>query len=111
MRHVLMVQNGTLLEEGMEALLLHESDFQVSGIVCKDETSFVQEVSSRRPDVVLLNEEGRLDSRRILELLGAVTALSALRVLIVRPDANTIDMYEKKQVVARQIDDLLSLIR
>ena len=111
MHRVLVVETGTLLDEGVESLLSQETDLQVSGICYADDVSFLEDVSQARPDVILLNEDGPLDSVRIFELLNSLPGLASLRLIIVRPDDNTIDMYEKKQVVATHSDDLLHLIR
>ena len=108
---VLVIETGTLLDDGVESLLGQETDLQVSGISYADGATFLEDVSQARPDVILLNENGPLDSARIFELLNGLPGLASLRLIIVRPDDNTIDMYEKKQVVATHIDDLLHLIR
>jgi DNA-binding NarL/FixJ family response regulator len=108
---VLVVEGGSLLEEGMEALLSREPDMQVIGIPFASETSFLQDVADMRPDVILMNEAGPLTSQRILELLKNLPTLAALRVITVRPQDNTIDLYERQRVVVTEVDDLLSLIR
>ena len=111
MHRVLVVESGSLLDEGVESLLIRETDMQVSGISYADDATFLQDVTHARPDVILLNEDGPLDSARIFELLRDLPGLASLRVIIVRPDDNAIDLYERKQVIATQSDDLLALIR
>lgn len=111
MPHVLVVESGRLLDEGVKRLLEQELDLQVSGVAYGDDASFLQDVSALRPDVILLNAEGPLDSTRILELLSGLPSLASLRLIVVRPDDNQIDMYEKKRVIAASRDDLLNLIR
>lgn len=111
MSHVLVVESGLLLDEGVERLLKRERDLQVSGIAYADDASFLQDVSALRPDVILLNAEGPLDSMRILELLSGLPSLVSLRLIVVRPDDNQIDVYEKKRVIVASRDDLLNLIR
>jgi DNA-binding NarL/FixJ family response regulator len=111
MPRVLVVESGLLLDEGVESLLGQELDLQVSGITYADDASFLDDVSTLRPDVILLNEAGPLDSLRILELLENIPTLASLRVVTVRRDDNTIDMYERKRVVATHSSDFFDLIR
>lgn len=110
-RRVMIVGSGSLLDEGVERLLRSRESIQVSGIVYSDDTSFLQDVSDMRPDVILLNEAGPLDSLRILELLKNIPTLASLRVVTVRTEDNTIDLYERRRVVATHSNDLLDLIR
>lgn len=110
-RRVMIVGSGSLLDEGVERLLRSRESIQVSGIVYSDDTSFLQDVSDMRPDVILLNEAGPLDSLRILELLKNIPTLASLRVVKVRTEDNTIDLYERRRVVATHSNDLLDLIR
>src|SRR3972149_5039421 len=98
MQRVLVVESGSLLDEGVASLLAQESDLHVSGIAYANDTAFLQDISDARPDVILLNEAGPLDSVRILELLKSIPTLASLRVIVVRLDDNVIDMYEKQSV-------------
>lgn len=111
MRRVLIIEGGSLLEEGMGALLAREPDLHVKGVSFADETTFLQDVAAMRPDVILMNESGPLTSERMLDLLKRVPALAGMRVILVRSQDNTINMYEHQQVVATKVDDLLNLVR
>jgi chemotaxis response regulator CheB len=110
-RRVLVVESGSLVEEGIESLLVREPDMHVIGIPFVGETAFLQEVADMRPDVILLNESGPLTSERILELLKRLPTLASLRVIMVRPGDNIINVYEHQQIVAAKVGDLLNLIR
>jgi hypothetical protein len=108
--HVLVLESGSsLLEEGVASILKGEFDLQVSGLAFTDEPAFVEQVAHLRPDVILMNAPGLLDSARIVELLKDLPTLATLRVICVRPNDNTIDVYERRQITA--VDDLFTLIR
>lgn len=111
MYHVLFVESGSLLDQGMESLLGREGDIQISGITYSDDDAFLRQISDLRPDVILTNAEGPLNSIQILELLEANPTLTTLKVIMVRPDDNVIDVYERQQVTARRSADLIALIR
>jgi hypothetical protein len=106
-----MIEGDSILDEAVATLLRRESDVQVSDVAYADDTTFLQDISRIRPDVILLNADGPLDSVRILDLLKDLPSLASLRVIVVRPEDNLIDMVEMKRVVATQSDDLLGLIR
>ena len=110
-RRVLIVASGSLLEEGMGSLLKRADDLQVSDIAYTDDTTFLQDLSDIRPDVILLNETGALDSVRILELLKGLPTLATLRVIVVRSDDNMIDVYERRRVATTQSADLIATVR
>ena len=111
MRRVLIVQSGSVLDEGVENLLMREADLEVSGRNYADEAAFVQDVVRTQPDAVVLNEAGPLNLARIMELLNDCPTLETVRVVIVRLDDNTIDVFERQRVIATQVGDLVRLIR
>jgi DNA-binding NarL/FixJ family response regulator len=110
-RRVLIVEGGSLLEESLQALLSREPDLQVMVASFADETAFLRDVAATRPDVILMSESGPLTSERMVELLKRVPALTWLRVIAVRPQDNTINVYEHQRVVINEVGDLLNLVR
>ena len=110
-RCVLVVEGGSMFEEGVETLLLREPDLQVIGAPFAGEAAFLEDVSDLRPDVILMSESGPLSSERILELLKDLPMLASLRVIMLRSDDDTLHVYEHRRVDAAQVDDLLDLIR
>jgi chemotaxis response regulator CheB len=110
-RCVLVVEGGSMMEEGVENLLLHEPDLQVIGAPFEGETAFLEDVAALRPDVILMNESGPLTSERILELLKTLPMLASLRVIMFRPEDDTLHVYEHRRVDDAAINDLLNLIR
>jgi chemotaxis response regulator CheB len=110
-RRVLVVEGGSLVEEGIENLLSREPDLQVIGVPFAGESALLQNVVDLHPDVILINESGPLTSERILELLKSLPKLASLRVIMVRADDSTIDVFEHQRVDATEVDDLLNLIR
>lgn len=120
-QRVFVVGTGSFFEQGVASLLSFGTDLHVSGVTYTDDDSFLEDVAENRPDVILLNEAGPLNSARILELLSA-TRLASLRVIVVRPDSNAIDVYERpsliaatmvyerQRIIATTSDDLIELV-
>jgi chemotaxis response regulator CheB len=110
-QRVLIVGTGSVLDDGIHQLLHDVPALRVSSIIFTTEDAFLDTLSGVCPDVIVLNEDCPLSSMRIFELLENVTKPIALRVLVLRADDNTIDMYERKQTKATATNDLLALIR
>lgn len=110
-RRVLVMENGSLFDEAMKALLTHDTGLTVSGVAYADETTFLNDVSRMSPDVIVLNDAGPLDAAQLCKLLEHVPAREALWVIVVRSDDNVIDLYKKQSVVASRSHDLIALIQ
>lgn len=109
---VIVVGASSLFEEGVTKLLAEEPNLQVSSITYIDDVTLLQEISHAQPDMVVLNEARLLDSVRTVELLMKILEdLTNSQVIVIRPDSNTIDIYEKREITAYEGGDLLALIR
>ena len=109
---VIVVGASSLFEEGVTKLLAEEPNLQVSSITYIDDITLLQEISHAQPDMVVLNEARLLDSVRTVELLMKILEdLTNSQVIVIRPDSNTIDIYEKREITAYEGADLLALIR
>jgi DNA-binding NarL/FixJ family response regulator len=110
-RRVLVMENGSLFDEAVKALLTHDTGLAVSGVTYADDATFLNDVSRMRPDVIVMHDAGPLDTARLCKLLEHFPAQEALWVIIVRSDDNMIDLYKKHSVVASQSHDLIALIQ
>ena len=109
--HVLLIESDLLLDHGVESVLLREHDVRVSSVSYTGDRAFLRDLIRIRPDTILLNESGPVSAVRLLDLLKGLPGLASVRVIVVRTDGNTIDLYEKRSIVATQSSDLLSLIQ
>lgn len=110
-RRVLVVENGSLLDEGVKSLLRRKTALKVSGVTYADEATLLKDISQLSPDVIVLNEAGPVDSVQICKLLKSLSAPTAWCVIVVRPDDNRIDLYKKQSVIASKSNDLIALIQ
>jgi DNA-binding NarL/FixJ family response regulator len=108
---VLLVECGSLFDEGLVSRLRREPDLQITTVASSDEEAFLCEVVRRSPDVILLNEAGPLGAMRVFSLLKGAPLSAPLRVITVRMDDNKIEKFEKQTVIAHQWGQLLALIR
>ena len=110
-KHVLIVGMGSLLYEGLESLLMHEPELQVATVTYSDLTTALKHLAPGFPDVIVLSECSPLDRTRTSELLHGISPQKTLRVIVIRPDSNILDVYDKQCLKATRNDDLINLIR
>ena len=110
-RRVLIVQSGSLFDEGLESMLAQQTDFQVIGVHYSDDARFLLTMQREHPDVILLFEDGPLEARRVLDLLEDAPTAAPLRVITVRSGGNSLEMYARQAITTAQSQDLFALIR
>ena len=108
-RRILIVDSGSLVEAGVEALLRREIDLVVNVCPFIGESAFTRTVANFRPDVIIVNEAGEVTAERVLELLAG--RLTTLRLIVVRSHDDALEVYEYRRAAASEVGDLLSLIR
>ena len=108
---VLIPESGSLLDEGLKSLLRRDGNLQIETVAFKDKALFFQDVARLCPEVIVWNEIGPLETIQWCELIDVIPQLMNLRVIVIHPDDNAIDVYEKQHVTATQISDLIAIIK
>ena len=111
MQKIVIVESGSLLEDGVEDILRQEDDFSISALTYRDDATFLSDLIDMQPDIILLNEEGPLNSAHVFKLLADWSFLVTVRIIAIHLEDNWIDLYERKRIFATQISDLTGLIR
>jgi hypothetical protein len=111
MQKVVIVESGSLLEDGVEHLLRQEEDLSILSLTYRDDAALLFDLIEMQPDIILLNEEGPLTPAHIYELLADWPFLDAARIIAIHLEDNWIDLYERKRILATQVSDLTGLIR
>jgi DNA-binding NarL/FixJ family response regulator len=93
-QRVFIVGDKSLFDEGLSNLLTFETNLLISGSGYNDESTFLRDVAQAQPHVVILNESAPLNPARLLDLLISIPSLAGWRVIIVRLNNNTIDVYD-----------------
>jgi hypothetical protein len=110
MTRVVMFDGGTLLGAGLVSMLTEDEALQVESIAYVDMTTLLRALEDRRPDVIVLTEESPLDATRLLDLLSVIRTNDWLRIIQIHHDDNTIDLYDKRQVMISQSQEVFKLI-
>lgn len=108
---VLFIESGSLFDDAVTSLLEHQGEIEVQTMDSQDKTLLFQEVSHLSPPTILVRGDGSWESARFCELAGALPTLTSLRVIVVHPDDNVIEVYERQRIIASQADDLIAIIK
>jgi hypothetical protein len=111
MQKIMIVESGSLLEDGVAHILRQEEDLSIASLAYHDDAAFLSGLIEVQPDIVLLNEDGPISSARVFELLVDWSFLVSVRIIAIHLEDNRIDLYERKRIFATQISDLTGLIR
>jgi hypothetical protein len=110
-QRVLIVGDGSLLDEGLRRLLAGKEFLEVANITYTDEATLRDHIFTLKPDTIVLYEGGPLSVNRVFELGADIPGLKRLRVITILVDSNAVDVVERRQVVAVGSADLLTLLR
>jgi hypothetical protein len=109
MHHVLVVGDGTLLDQGVTGLLSAEPDLQVSSVIYRTKDELTQTILKLQPEVIVISETSDFPTATIVDVINRVAARSKRMVIVVRPDSNIMEVSE--HVTALHSEDLLRRIR
>lgn len=90
---------------------MREPELQVATLTYSDAASFLKDSALLFPDVIVLCEARPLNWTRTSELLYGISPEETLRVIVIRPDDNILEVYDKQCQRATHNDDLINLIR
>jgi DNA-binding NarL/FixJ family response regulator len=108
---VLVIESGSLFDDAVTSLLKQNGEIQVLTTDFKDNTTLFQEISQLSPEAILMNGDGAWEAARFCEMADALPALARLRVIVVHPDDNVIEVYERQRILASQTNDLIAIIK
>jgi chemotaxis response regulator CheB len=108
-RRVLVVQGDSLMSSGVLRLLSDEPGLRVIGTKPADEGALLTKVARFRPDVVLVEAASHLTDP--VRLLSLVQHYPALRVVVMGPDRDVAEMYDRTEIVMAEVANLLAVLR
>ena len=109
MHHVLVIGNGTLLDQGMTHLLSAEPDMQVSSVSYHTEDELNQIILEVQPEVIVISETAGFPTATIVDALNRLAPVAKRMIIVVRPDSNIMEVSE--HITALHSEDLLRRIR
>jgi hypothetical protein len=107
--YVMLLDGNHILTAGLASLITENQELQLEHVTKVDDLSILAAINRRQPDVIVITESDPYELTRILELLESARPDSAWRIMIVRQDTNRIDVYDKRQVMINQRQDVIDL--
>lgn len=108
---VVIFDGRSLLGETAAQLLKREADIDVTVMPYLDRETSLHSLLDQVPDIILLDGTCPLKPNDVLKLLSEQSALLNVRVIYVHDDNNTIEVYQRRSIVATHSADLVTLIR
>lgn len=108
--HVLLIESGSVLDEGLKSLLAREPRLKVSAIEDGNRNAFLMSMENN-PDAIVLSELTRSDSLQTSEFLRELLPEENLRVIVVRLEDNLLEVYDKRCLRMQKDSDLIDLIQ
>lgn len=96
-QRILVVNRGSLLDEGIFRLISSESNLDVSTIDFEGEDVLVNDVVSRCPEVLVMGQTVSVKLEKLYTLLTSNPALSKLRMFIIHSNDNSVDIFSQQQ--------------
>lgn len=102
-KHVFIVGNGSLFDEGIVELLIGGSRLMVSHIIYPDDGTLLEAVKRDQPDAILICETANLEIEKIIDSISIDPIAIGLCILAVRLSNPVIEVYEKPILNAGKI--------
>lgn len=109
LNRVIIVLSESVIGRGVESILSHEMDINVTGFPFIDANSLIDMIEKVQPNVVIM-EESLIVSRRI-DFLNLLRSCLNMRVLVLSNRENRINIYNHQEILVAQSTDLISAIR
>ena len=109
-QRILVVNRGSLLDEGIFRLISSESNLDVSTIDFEGEDVLVNDVVSRCPEVLVMGQTVSVKLEKLYTLLTSNPALSKLRMFIIHSNDNSVDIFSQEKHNSILGDDFIALV-
>ncbi|MBI5965294.1 MAG: hypothetical protein HY863_17600 [Chloroflexi bacterium] len=109
-QRILVVNRGSLLDEGVVRLISSRSDLDVSTIDFENEEVLVNDIVSRHPEVVVMGQGGSVKLEKLYKMLTSVPTLEKLRMIIFHSNDNSVDIFSQEELNSIRGDDFLQLV-
>ena len=109
-QRILVVNRGSLLDEGIFRLISSESNLDVSTIDFEGEDVLVNDIVSRCPEVLVMGQTVSVKLEKLYTLLTSNPALSKLRMFIIHSNDNSVDIFSQEKHNSILGDDFIALV-
>ncbi len=111
MRRILMVNNGSMLEDGVTMLLAAREDLDVLSMGFESEDALIGCIESIHPEVIVINRESSINLTGLLGLIENIPSFRRLQIVMISAYSNTIDVYENQKIHELQGQDFFDFLQ
>ena len=110
-QRILVVNRGSLLDEGVVRLISSKSNLDVSTVDFKSEEVLVNDIVSRHPEVVVMGQSGSVGFEKLYKMLTSFSTLEKLRMIIFHTNDNSVDVFSQEHLNSIRGDDFIALVQ
>jgi len=108
---VVVVNSGSLLDEGVVCLISSESSLDVSTVNFENEDVLVNDIISKNPEVVVMGQSGCIKIEKIYKMLTSFSNMTKLRMIIFHSNDNAVDIFSQQQLNSMRSDNFIQLVQ
>jgi hypothetical protein len=111
---VVVVNSGSLLDEGVVCLISSESSLDVSTVNTvnfENEDVLVNDIISKNPEVVVMGQSGSIKIEKIYKMLTSFSNMAKLRMIIFHSNDNAVDIFSQQQLNSMRSDNFIQLVQ
>lgn len=107
-KRVLIIKNTNILGAAIESLLEGYCQHEIKTILLNDQQAIEKELALFHPDIVITDEKTVL--KHLLGIADCLQTYPSLRLVILNPDNNKVQVFDKHQFQVQGIEDFLSVL-
>lgn len=108
MKRILVVSKNDLLLIGIERLLGQNQAFSINTSVSIDEQAILHQIQQNGLDIIIV--EANANETDLARLMSLLNVSDHLRVVTLEVNSNQIQIYDKREVMLRGSEDLVSYL-
>jgi hypothetical protein len=110
-QRVLVVNRGSLLDEGVFSLIRSKSNLDVSIINFESEDTLVNDIVSRHPEVVVMGQSGSVGIENLYKMITSFSTMKKLRMIIFHSNDNLVDVFPREKLNSYSSGDFMTLVQ
>ena len=110
-QRILVINSGSLLDEGVVRLISSKANLDVSTINFASEEVLVNDIVSKHPEVVVMGQGGSVKLEKLYKALTSIPTLEKLRMIIFHSNDNSVDIFSQEQHNSIPGGDFLQLVQ
>lgn len=109
MLRVVVIGGEQPLWVGLKSILEKQSSLDLISLHSGDDQTLLQEIKDLNPAVIVLDE--KFPSADLAMILNMQKTFSELRVVIISSRENRLQIYDKRDILVRDLRDFISAVR